>query len=341
MSRLKNSYFKLRETLRSSAPLLRAIYRGQSLKYSNFGSFRRQVLLAGKQAGQPQGVALCCRIRDEARYLDEWLQYYLAAGICHIFFYEKLSQDNYREVLRPYIERGLVTLLEDWRNVPVSPTAEQDCILRSVGRFEWVGFIDADEFVVIRDHRSIGEFLAGFRTHVAVALHWYMFGSNGHAARPSGPVIAEYTRRAAKPNRHVKCFVRPERVANYRNSHSWYYRGMSHAVTETRRKVAGSTSVPPSAESAWINHYHHKSDEDYFEKAARKSVLDAVGMRFKTRSTERHAGSSRQDNVVVDDCAVQYYASRSAALQIPPQNPLEIISSIPESVNPLQAYRQS
>ena len=339
MLRLKNSYFNLREKLRTYSALQRAVYRGQSLKHSNFGAFRRQVLLAGKQAGNARGVALCCRIRDEARYLEEWLQYYLAAGVSHIFFYEKLSQDNYREVLQPYIERGLVTLFDYWPNVPVSPTAEQDCILRSVGRFEWVGFIDADEFVVIRDHRSIGEFLSGYRSHVAVALHWYMFGSNGHVARPAGPVIAEYTRRAAQPNRHVKCFVRPERVANYRNSHSWYYRGMSHAVTESGRGVAGSTSVPPSAESAWINHYHHKSDEDYFEKAARKSVLDVVGMRFKTRSAERHSGSSRQDNVVFDDCAAQYYASRPVALRIAPRNTLQGISSIAESVSSLRESR--
>ena len=50
--------------------------------------------------------------------------------------------------------------------------------------------------------------------------------------------------------------------------------------------ISGSTNVPPSAEWAWINHYHHKRDQDYFEKAVRKSVL--VGIRFETRSSERH-----------------------------------------------------
>ena len=71
--------------------------------------------------------------------------------------------------------------------------------MRSIGRFEWVGFIDADEFVVIGDNRSIGEFLSEYRTEAGVALHWYMFGSNGHIDRPTaGPVIAEYTRRAAR-----------------------------------------------------------------------------------------------------------------------------------------------
>jgi len=190
--------------------------------------------------------------------------------------------------------------------------------LRSVGRFEWVGFVDADEFVVLRDTRGIPEFLAEFPAQAGVALHMYMFGSNGHRFRPHGPVIAEYTRRSAPLNGHVKCFVRPERVANHRNPHSWYYRGMRHAVTERGRKVGGSISLPPTADFAWINHYHHKSDQDYFEKAARKSIQDAVGMRFETRSAERHAGAEIEFNAVFDACAMRYYESRCRALNIAP-----------------------
>jgi hypothetical protein len=331
MSSLTNSYFKFRETLRRQPFLNRAIYFGQSLVYSNFGSFRRQVVAAGKRVGRPRGVALCCRIRDEARYLEEWIEYYLAAGVDHFFFYEKLSQDNYRDVLRPYIDQGMVTLFDNWPHVPVSPAAEEDCILRSVGRFEWVGFIDADEFVVIQGDRGIGEFLSRYRTEVSVALHWYMFGSNGHQKRPAGPVIAEYTHRAKAANRHVKCFLRPEYVAKYRNSHSWYYRSMRHAVTEAGRRVDGSTSVPASAESAWINHYHHKSDQDYFEKAARKSVVDTVGIRFQTRSKQRHAGSQSVDNAVFDDCAARYYESRCVALSKTPT----LLQQTPQSLSRL------
>jgi hypothetical protein len=318
MLSLESSYFRWREKVRFNPFVSRTLYFGQSLIHSNFGSFRRRVSCARNHLGKPQGVALCCRIRDEARYLEEWIEYYLAAGIEHFFFYEKLSQDNHRDVLDPYIRRGIVTLFDDWQHVPLSPAADQDCILRTVGRFEWVGFIDADEFVVIRDNRSIGEFLSQYRSQVGVAFHWYMFGSNGHTNRPGGPVIAEYTRRAAEPNLHVKCFIRPEYAANWRNPHSWYYRGMRHAVTESGRTVGGSISVPASAESAWINHYHHKSVQDYFEKAARKSIQDATTMRYETRSDERHLGSQRDDNDVFDDCAVRYYAERCRILSVMP-----------------------
>lgn len=316
---MKSLYFRAREAIRLNPLVGSGIYLAQSLRYSNAGEFRRRVIEAARHAGPGQGVALCCRIRDEALYLNEFIEYYLAAGIEHFFFYEKLSKDCYQDVLAPWVARGTATLFDNWPHVPVSPAAEEDCILRSIGRFEWIGFIDADEFVVIKDGRAIGEFLADYRRHPAVALHWYMYGSNGHKLRPEGPVIAEYTRREPHPDFHVKCFVRPPLVARYRNSHSWYYRGMRCAVNEERSNVRGSFALPVTAGRAWINHYHHKSDQDYFEKAARKSVLDKVGMTFEVRSAQRHISGEAKANAVVDECALDYYRERCRRLSIEPR----------------------
>jgi hypothetical protein len=318
MSAIRSVCFRIRESIRLNPAVGSALYLAQSAVYSNCGDFRSWIEEAASQPGRAEGVALCCRIRDEARYLREFVEYYLAAGVSHFFFYEKLSRDDFRSVLEPYIGRGVVTLREDWPHVPVSPSAEQNCALNCTGRFEWIGFIDADEFVVIRDGRSIGEFLAGFPDDPAVALHWYMYGSNGHRSRPAEPVIAAYTRREPGPNRHVKCFVRPERLARYRNSHSWYYRGMASAVNEAGRKVRGSFALPATASEAWINHYHHKSDQDYFEKAARKSVLDKVGMTFENRNGARHQEGESKANAVFDDCALRYYLARCQALSKDP-----------------------
>src|SRR5580658_4193159 len=307
---MKSLYFKAREIIRFNPLTAAGVYAAQSFHYSNHGAFRRRVIEAARKTGSGKGIALCCRIRDEALYLNEFIEYYLAAGVDHFFFYEKLSRDGYREVLAPWTAAGVATLFDNWPHVPVSPSAEEDCILRCIGRFEWIGFIDADEFVVVGDGRGIGEFLAEYADYPAVALHWYMYGSNGHELRPEGPVIAEYTRREPAPNRHVKCFVRPPLVARYRNPHSWYYRGMWCAVNESRKTVRGSFALPPSAVRAWINHYHHKSDQDYFEKAARKPIQDKVTMELGNRSAERHIDVEKNANAVLDRCALEYYLER-------------------------------
>jgi len=308
----KTLYLTCREKIRGNTRIAELLYRCQSLLYSNSGPFRGEVTRASRCDAKATGIALCCRIRDEGRYLAEWIEYHLAAGIEHFFLYEKLSRDDFHIVLQPYIARGVVTLFADWPNIPLSPTADHDCILRSIGRFEWVGFMDADEFVVAQDGRSIGEHLSKYKGEVGVAFHTYLFGSNGHQARPKGPVICEYTRREALPNPHVKVFVRPESVSRWRNPHSWYYLGMRCAVNEAGRSVRGSFVLPASAECAWINHYHNKSDQDHVERAGRQNIADPVGMRLgnRNRTWEGRRVGEKIANAQFDDSAIRYFRER-------------------------------
>jgi glycosyltransferase involved in cell wall biosynthesis len=303
-------YWTVREKVRLNPVVSKLIYVAQStLKSFSSSEFSSQVKAAAARSGPGHGVALCVRIRDEAPDLREFVEYYLAAGITHIFFYEARSVDNFREVLDPFITSGFVTLIDNWPHVPISPAAEHDCILRCIGHFAWVGFIDADEFVVIRDGSSIPDYLSKIGDGApALALHWHMFGSAGHVKRPDLPVILAYSRRQAKPNLHVKVFVRPGRVRFQRNSHSWYYRGiLSAAANEKHEKVWGSTAVPATAESAWINHYYHKSLEEFERKANRTSILDRVGIQFNSRTPQRGAAFERSANDVVDLAAIDYH----------------------------------
>ena len=307
---MSSVYWTVREKVRLNPVVSKLIYLTQSTqKLFSRSDFTSRVKAATASAGRGQGVALCVRIRDEAPDLKEFVEYYLAAGVSQIFFYEARSVDNFREVLEPFIERRVVTLIDNWPHIPISPAAEHDCILRCIGRYEWVGCIDADEFVVIRDGRSIPDFLRSVSDrHPAVALHWYMFGSSGHIKRPDLPVTLAYSRRQASPDLHVKVFVRPERVRCQRNSHSWYYRGIfSAAVNENGDKIWGSTAVPATAKTAWINHYYHKSLEEFERKAKRASILDRVGIQFNSRTPQRGAAYERTANEVLDLAAADYH----------------------------------
>jgi hypothetical protein len=330
-------YWAIREKIRLNPLVSRSIYIAQSmLTFASRSEFSSQVAVAANRFGAGTGVALCVRIRDEAPDLREFVEYYLAAGISQIFFYEARSCDNFREVLAPFIAAGHVTLIDDWPHIPISPAAEHDCVLRCIGRYAWLGCIDADEFVVIRDGRTILEFLSQVPGRFpALALHWRMYGSNRHVKRPDLPVILAYSRRQTDPDLHVKVFVRPEQIRFQRNPHSWYYRGLfSAAVTEKNRKVWGSTSVPPTAERAWINHYYHKSQEEFRRKAKRGSIQDRVGIQFNSRTPQRGAEYERTANSVEDHSAVNYHRGLCA---IPGCSICAAIPSSPASTSRVRA----
>lgn len=300
---------ELRYQIRKHPFVKRAVYMLPNMYYAARTALGINAIASPSTVAPPGSVAMCLRFRDEARYLAEWLDYYLAAGIAHFFLYNNFSKDDFDSVLSPYISAGRVTLI-DWPRAPASPAAENDCIARTAGRFEWVGFFDADEFVVIADGRSIPEFLAEFPHACGLALHNYHFGSSGHLTRPADLVTNAYTRRESEPNIHFKVFVRPERVSRNRNSHNFYYRGAHCAVNELGRSVYGSMGEPPTARCAWHNHYLYKSREDYLEKAMRKSTLDRSGMTEPGRIAEQADHAMMISNDVVDTSAREYFAKR-------------------------------
>lgn len=312
-------YFRLREKLRFNPVIQHVLYDGGNLRASwRSPLVARMKSRARKVTGSPKGVAICTRIKDEAPYLAEWVEYYRAAGASHAFVYESFSSDNFREVLQPYIEEGFVTLMADWPTIPVSPYAEEDCVLRSVNRFEWVGFFDVDEFFVSRDGAEIEEVLACYKDHPGVGFHYYMYGTSGHKTRPSGPVIRNFVRREANPNSHVKLFVQPDAVTRYRNAHSWYFKNLRHAVTESGATLYGAVASNCTVKNAFLAHFYSRSEDEYLAKARRTEAVDKVAMKFKRRSEEKLRENLERWNQVEDLGVQEYYRKRCAAMGIEP-----------------------
>lgn len=104
-------------------------------------------------------------------------------------------------------------------------------------RHRWLAFIDADEFIVLREprfnppsweqqqqqqqgkdagsgvvgssdggsgssaaHDDINTFLQPYASYGGLAVNWVIFGSSGHAARPRGGVLVNY--HACLPDQH-------------------------------------------------------------------------------------------------------------------------------------------
>jgi len=323
-------YFYLREKVRFNPIVQRVYYDAGNLRNSVRSALvARMESRARKVPGPAKGVAICTRIKDEAPYLAEWLEYYRAAGASHAFVYESFSYDNFREVLRPYIEEGFVTLLADWPTIPVSPYAEEDCVLRCVNRYAWVGFFDVDEFLVSRDGAGLEELLARYENQPAVGFHYYMYGTSGHKTKPPGPVIRSFIRREAKPNPHVKLFVQPNAVTRYRNAHSWFYKNLRHAITEAGDPIYGSLSLKCVVKTAFLAHFYSRSEEEYLAKARRSEAVDKVAMKFRRRSEEKLRANLERWNQVEDLAVQDYYRKRCGAIGVEPALLTQLVSTSP------------
>ena len=92
-------------------------------------------------------VSICAIFKDEADYLKEWIEFHRIVGIEHFYLYNNNSVDNYDQVLKPYIDQGIVSL-KNWPKPQSQMEAYQDFMDDNSLETEWVGFIDLDEYVV-------------------------------------------------------------------------------------------------------------------------------------------------------------------------------------------------
>ncbi|GAA5850435.1 hypothetical protein JCM9279_001415 [Rhodotorula babjevae] len=96
------------------------------------------------------GIAICASIKNEARFITEWLLYNRAIGVDRFYLYDKGSTDNTLEVLQPWIETGVVVLHEfkadqgDLFQLNALETCSRTYGLVS----DWILDCDVDEFYV-------------------------------------------------------------------------------------------------------------------------------------------------------------------------------------------------
>ena len=217
-------------------------------------------------------------LRDEAAYLDEWLAYHHALDVQHFVIYDNGSTDALHDVVEPWLNHGLVTLLH-WP-LPGGQIDAYSHALRFFGpSFEWLAFFDVDEFVVPLVDDDIPSVLARFPDAADVRIPRVDFGFSGHREPPDALTIEAYTevadvfgRDPSKPPR-VKTVLRPGSVSAM---------GIHTATVADDPRGPDGEAVPsrtvgkPCWEYVQLNHYYTRSFEEFESKRFRGSATGRI-----------------------------------------------------------------
>lgn len=216
-------------------------------------------------------LAIGAIFKDEAPYLKEWIEFHKLLGVQYFYLYNNLSSDNYQEVLQPYIDRGLVELIEwpyssdnlvNWNAVQCA--AYMDCIRYSIGKAKWIAFLDTDEYLFPVEEDNLTSFLENYEDCVGVTANWIMFGTSWVNKIPEDSLLIEmlHLRENSNGNPHVKSIVRPEYIQDCENPHFFIYKPGYAQVTADKIPFSGPFAPYISIEKIRINHYWTR-DEYY------------------------------------------------------------------------------
>lgn len=230
-------------------------------------------------------LSIVAIMKNEAPYLQEWIEYHRIIGVEKFYLYDNESNDNTYEILKPYINRGIVEYISfpgDKQQIP----AYTHFINHYKQETHWVAVIDLDEFIVVK-HGTIQKILNHYNNAAQIIVPWVFFGSNGHIKKPNGLVIENYTKRQKKP-RLYKSIINPQ-LAIKMQCHDHI--------------VAGKT-VFPKMDKIMINHYYCKSLQEFQRRATRGDALN--GKKFALATFDKSNFDKFDVNEVYDPFILQY-----------------------------------
>ena len=215
-------------------------------------------------------VAICAIVRNENRYLREWIEWHKGLGVEKFFIYDNGhgNDENPRDVIgdNPQV------VIMDWRDRDGNTQCEayDECYREHGSEFDWMGFIDIDEFV--QSEMPLPDVLNTLQADV-VAFSWRMMTDNGLVHYDPRPVQERFTQPAEdlKPeSQFVKSFVRGsiEGLSFERDPHMPHHPALE-VVNPNGGKAPQCSVGTGSREVAWIDHHFTKTAEEFMQKVSR------------------------------------------------------------------------
>ena len=196
-------------------------------------------------------IAICAIIRNENLYLREWVEHHKNIGFDHIILYDNNNPDGEypHQVIGDYIMDGFVEV-NNIRGYPfiyneiingekleigLQATLYNKCRLEYKNVFDWIAFIDVDEFITIGDkepqniHDIFDKYKYDSNGFEQVVMSWYTIGDDGRLNFESKPVQERFQIHRDKPSDDicdwwvksiVKTNVPDDKLFVYGNEHA-------------------------------------------------------------------------------------------------------------------------
>lgn len=300
------------KNLRSATPSTRCVRRGGWGFSSNESRQNAASAACAKRVQvKTSDATLCAIMKNEREYIFEWVAFHRAIGFKSIVVYSNDCSDG-TDLLLDDLARKQYLIHRAWpsqsHNSP-QLAAYSDALGRC--ETEWIAFLDADEFLNLKQDASLADFLARYDASVsAVAINWRIFGSSGESKRRDGYVTDRFVRAAPKGihlNRHCKTIARTQDISEAHIHRCFLQRGR-YVDTDGKDVEIERMGFTPTVklDVAQVNHYVVKSREEFEEKRARGNANRKVGSADKYSSREG-TYFQHHDRNEEDDSSVQKF----------------------------------
>lgn len=190
-------------------------------------------------------------IKDEHLYLQEWIEWHLNLGVDNIFLVEDADSKSHIEIINKYPQVFIKNINDIITNDQRKEVQTKLCnyfVKYYKEDFDWIAHIDIDEYINIRNDKSLKENLYNYKDATSILMIWENYNANGHIYRPEGKITDNYTTVCGSMGTDRKIWI-CKIFGNLNKNPEWIN---CHYSTDFKKQ-----------NDIYIKHYITKSFEDY------------------------------------------------------------------------------
>lgn len=227
-------------------------------------------------------VAIVTSVRNEGLGILEWLAHHRACGFEDFFVYTNNNNDGSDKLLQGLAEFGIINLIDNEVGGAVkiqTKILEHSLhLLPELRDFEWVFYIDVDEFFISRCEPglTLDSFFDAFKVACpidlpsAVCFNWKWFGSENAYEMTDGLLLERFV--YSIHNEHVKSLVKLADVLSMCRVHVPVLVENKFVVNSEFQRSDAEQHMKPAYGAGQLNHYWNKSFQEFVLKRSRGRI---------------------------------------------------------------------
>ena len=252
---------------------------------------------------------IICIAKLESNYIEEFVKYHLALGFSTIYIYDNEDRPTYQSLLSGYANHiAVIHLPYNNYDKPVQYHALDHFVNNIMPKhgITHVAHIDIDEFIVLKKHRNICEFINEYIVGdcAGIGMNWRFFGSSGQETYTNAPITMRFTMCEKKCNQHIKTIFKVSEFISYNTCHDVNVKKSRNIKSTDGRIINGPFNPNGDISVIQLNHYKCKTLEEfkYIRTRQRADVKGPINEDVLSSFNLYNL------NEVLDDTASNFYA---------------------------------
>ena len=209
---------------------------------------------------------IVCIAKLEIDYIEEFVKYHLSLGFKTIYIYDNEDVPTYETFLQKYSQYIKVFHLP-YNNYEkgVQYIALDHFIENYLYKDDitHVAHIDIDEFIVLKKHKNISEFIQEYIVNdnncAGIGMNWRFFGSSNQTKKGNAPITTRFTMCEKNGNRHIKTLFDKKYFVKYGCCHRIYPKENYHIKATNGTIIVGPFNDDIDFDVIQLNHYKCKT----------------------------------------------------------------------------------